>query len=98
VGPGADYVDGNLTSMTDSAYTISLVALGRRNGTEETWKGEPVTLSIADVESMGLRRADTGRSAALTAALIGGAALVARTISGGEKAIVTKPGGSSSGQ
>jgi hypothetical protein len=98
VGPGADYVDGNLSAMTDSSFTLSLTALGRRNGTEEGWKGEAVTVSHADVESIELRKASAGKSAALTAALVGGAALIARTIGGGEGAIRTRVGGGSSGQ
>ena len=98
VGPGADYVDGNLSAMTDSSFTLSLTALGRRNGTEEGWKGEAVTVSHADVESIELRKASASKSAALTAALVGGAALIARTIAGGEGAIRTRTGGGSSGQ
>ena len=98
VGPGADYVDGNLSAMTDSSFTLSLTALGRRNGTQEGWKGEAVTVSHADVESIELRKASASKSAALTAALMGGAALIARTISGGEGAIRTRAGGGSTGQ
>ena len=98
VGPGADYVDGNLTAMTDSSFTLSLTALGRRNGTEEGWKGEAVTVSHLDVESIELRKASASKSAALTAALVGGAALIARSIGGGEGAVRTRTGGGSSGQ
>ena len=98
VGPGAAYVDGNLSAMTDSSFTLSLTALGRRNGTEEGWKGEPVTLSRADVELIELRKASASKSAVLTAALVGGAALIARTIGGGEGAIRTRVGGPGSGQ
>ncbi|HJQ12616.1 MAG TPA: hypothetical protein VJ840_16405 [Gemmatimonadaceae bacterium] len=98
VGPGAGYVEGNLSSLTDSSYSIALAALGRRNGTEEAWKGEQVTLSHSDVGSIQLRKASAGKSAALTAALVSGAALVARAIGAGEGAARTKTGGSSSGQ
>src|SRR2546423_11259906 len=98
VGPGADYVDGNLSAMTDSSFTLSLTALGRRNGTEERWKGEVVSVSHADVESIELRKASASKSAALTAALVGGAALIARTIGGGGGAIRTRGGGGSNGQ
>src|SRR2546423_9050303 len=98
VGPGADYVDGNLSSMTDSSVTLSLTALGRRNGTAEGWKGEAVTVAHADVESIELQKASASKSAALTAALVGGAALIARTIGGGEGAIRTRAGGGSGGQ
>jgi len=98
VGPGADYVDGNLTAMSDSSFTLSLTALGRRNGTEEGWKGEAVTVGHADVESIELRSASASKSAALTAALVGGAALIARSIGGGEGAARTRTGGGSTGQ
>ena len=66
VGPGAAYLDGNLASMTDSAYTIALADLGRVNGTEEPWKGEQVTVARGEVSSFELRKAAPGRSAALT--------------------------------
>jgi len=98
VGPGAAYLDGNLASLTDSAYTVALADLGRRNGTEETWKGEQVTVARTEVASIELRKAAPGRSAALTAALVGGAALVARAIGAGEGMIRTRAGGPSSGQ
>ncbi|HEX6626705.1 MAG TPA: hypothetical protein VF105_02005 [Gemmatimonadaceae bacterium] len=98
VGPGADYLDGNLASLTDSSYTISLADLGRRNGTEETWKGEAVSLARADVESIGVRKTSGGKSAALAAALVSGAVLVARSIGAGEGAIRTRTGGPSTGQ
>lgn len=98
VGPGADYLDGNLASLTDSTYTISLADLGRRNGTEETWKGEAVSLSRSDVESIGVRQASGGKSAALAAALVSGAVFVARSIGAGEGAIRTRAGGPSTGQ
>ena len=98
VGPGAAYLDGNLASMTDSAYTIALADLGRVNGTEEPWKGEQVTVARGEVSSFELRKAAPGRSAALTAALVGGAALVARALGAGEGAIRTRVGGPGSGQ
>lgn len=98
VGPGADYLDGNLASLTDSSYTISVADLTRRNGTEESWKGEAISLARSDVESIGVRKASAGKSAALTAALVSGALLVARSIGGGEGAIRTQTGGPSTGQ
>jgi hypothetical protein len=98
VGPNAEYLDGNLASLTDSTYTIALSDLGRRNGSEESWKGEPLTLKKADVESIGLRKASPGKSAAVTAMIMGGAALLGRAISGISGTGVTKPGGTASGQ
>src|SRR6476659_1788325 len=76
VGPNADYLDGNLASLSDSTYTIAISDLGRRNGSEESWKGEPVTLRKADVGSIALRKAAPGKSAAMTAMIVGGAALL----------------------
>lgn len=98
VGPGADYLDGNLATLTDSSYTVSLMDLGRRNGTEESWKGEQVTVARSEASSIELRKAAPGKSAALTAAIVGGAALVARALGAGEGAIRTRAGGPSSGQ
>jgi hypothetical protein len=98
VGPGADYIDGNLASLTDSTVTISVTDLGRQNGSEESWKGEPVTLAKADVSSMSLRKSSASRSAALTALVVGGAALVARAVKGSEGTIKTVPGGTPGGR
>ena len=98
VGPNADYVDGNLAALTDTTYTLSLTDLGRRNGTEESWKGEPLTLARADVNSIALRKASAARSAGLTGLLVGGAFLVARAIHGNEGTVVVKPGGTPGGQ
>ncbi|MFL5480671.1 MAG: hypothetical protein ACJ8AK_00620 [Gemmatimonadaceae bacterium] len=98
VGPGATYLDGNLSTLTDSSFTIAVMDLGRLNGTEESWKGEQVTIARTEASSIELRKAAPGRSAALTAALVGGAALVARAIGAGEGAIRTRAGGGSSGQ
>ena len=98
VGPNANYLDGNLSTLTDTTYTLSLTDLGRRNGTEESWKGEPLTLARADVNSITLRKASAGRSAALTGLLMGGAFLVARAIHGNEGTIITKPGGTPGGK
>src|SRR5689334_12495440 len=74
VGPGASYLDGNLSSISDSSLTIGVMALGRQNGTEEGWRGEQVTVARTEASSIALRKAAPGRSAALTAALVGGAA------------------------
>src|SRR5690348_12105205 len=98
VGPGADYLDGNLSAMTDSTYTISLTDIGRRNGSEESWKGEPVTFKRTDAESIALRKASPGKSAGMTALLVGGAALIGRAIGGISGTGVTKPGGTGNGQ
>ena len=98
VGPNAEYLDGNLAAMTDTTYTLSLADLGRRNGTEELWKGEPLTLTKADVNSIALRKSSGTRSAALTGLLLGGAFLVARAIHGNEGTVIAKPGGTPGGQ
>ena len=98
VGPNADYLDGNLASLSDSTYTLALTDLGRRNGTEESWKGEPVTLARTDVGSIALRKASATRSTGLTALLAGGALLIAKAIHGNEGTVVSKPGGTPGGQ
>jgi hypothetical protein len=98
VGPGADYLDGNLASMTDSTYTMALSDIGRKNQSEESWHGEPITFKHVDVESIELRKASPGKSAGMTALLVGGAALLGRAIGGISGTGVTKPGGTGSGQ
>src|SRR3954451_18622730 len=62
VGPAADYFDGNLAAITDSTYTMALFDIGRRNGSEESWQGEPVTFKRSDAESVALRKASPGKS------------------------------------
>jgi hypothetical protein len=98
VGPNAEYLDGNLATMTDTTYTLSLTDLGRRNGAEESWKGEPLTVSKRDVNSISLRKASPTRSAGLAGLLAAGAFLVARAIHGNEGTVITKPGGTPGGK
>ncbi len=98
VGPEAGYIDGRLSSLTDSLYTISITDIGRRNGSEESWKGEPLDLAREDVRSIGLRRASTAKSTGLTALIVGGAALIARAIHGSEGTIKSGPGGTPGGR
>jgi hypothetical protein len=98
VGPHADYLDGNLVTLTDSSFTISLADLGRQNGSEESWNGEPVTVRRTDVSSIGFRQASRGKSAAMTALIAGGAVLVGRAVGGISGTGVTKPGGTGNGQ
>ena len=98
VGPGVDYLDGNLAVLTDSTYTLALTDIGRRNGSEEPWRAEPLTFRRSDAASIALRKASPGKSAGMTALLIGGAALIGRAIGGISGTGVTKPGGTGSGQ
>ncbi len=98
VGPGADYIDGRLASLTDSLYTISITDIGRRDGSQESWKGESLSLVRGDVRSIGLRKGSTARSAGLAALIVGGAALIARAIHGSEGTIKSSPGGTPGGR
>jgi hypothetical protein len=98
IGPGVDHVDGRLSSLTDSLYTVSITDVGRRDGSEEAWTGDPLNLARGDIESIGLRKASTAKSTGLMALIVGGAALIARAIYGSEGTIRSKTGGTPGGQ
>lgn len=62
IGSGIVRADGQLTSATDSALTLSLTNVVARNGIETTWKGEQVSFKRSGLVRIDRRELDRGRS------------------------------------
>src|SRR5919108_4312691 len=44
LGMGVGTIEGNLVTVSDSAYTLSVQVVRQRNGVETFWRGEQVTI------------------------------------------------------
>ena len=73
LGMGVGTVEGELTSLSDSALTIAVQLVRQRNGIETFWKGEQVTIPRSDVAEIRQRRFSKGKSAVATVAVIAAA-------------------------
>jgi len=82
VGPYAGALDGQITDRNDSALVMSVTQLTRRNGVEESWKGERVTIPRAGIASLQQKRFARGRTALFVGGLVAAAAILAVSLSG----------------
>ena len=73
VGPSTRAIEGDVVSVNAEGLTVAVRRLERRDGVEEFWKGEEVTVPRAAVASFTERRLSRSR----TALLAGGAIAVA---------------------
>ena len=62
VGPRVVSIAGRLTSSQDSAVTLAVTAIEKRNGVEDVWRGEPVQVRREHIESLQERTFSRGRS------------------------------------
>ena len=96
VGPRVASIAGRLTSSSDSALTLAVSTTGKRNGTEDLWKGEPVVVRREYIETLQERTFSRGRSLAA-----GGVALaltgVLYAVLGGSLGSSGGPGGGPGG-
>lgn len=75
LGPSPLRVEGRLTAASDTALTLAVTRVEGLRGESTTWTGEPVTLRTADVGLLRVRRIDRFRTALVTLAAVGLAAL-----------------------
>ncbi len=73
LGMGVGTVEGNLVSVSDSAYTLAVQVVRQRNGVETFWRGEQVAIPRTDVAEIRQRRFSRGKSALATVALLAAA-------------------------
>ena len=73
LGMGVGTVEGNLVSVSDSAYTLAVQVVRQRNGIETFWRGEQVAIPRVDVAEIRQRRFSRGKSALATVAVIAAA-------------------------
>ncbi|HEX5580903.1 MAG TPA: hypothetical protein VFX39_04945 [Gemmatimonadaceae bacterium] len=67
VGPRSVSVEGRVENVSDSALTISVTEVVRRNGVTEPWQGESVLVPRSYVASLRQRRFDRTRTLLLSA-------------------------------
>ena len=96
LGMGVGTVEGNLVTVSDTAFTMAVQLVRQRNGVETPWRGEQVTIPRADVAEIRQRRFSRSKSALATAAVIA-AAVGAVEAFIGTGAAAQPPGGSGGG-
>ena len=73
LGMGVGTVEGNLVSVSDSAYTLTVQVVRQRNGIETFWRGEQVAIPRTDVAEIRQRRFSRSKSALATVAVLAAA-------------------------
>ena len=73
LGMGVGTVEGNLVTVSDSAYTLAVQLVRQRNGIETFWRGERVAIPRADVAEIRQRRISRSKSAVAAVALLAAA-------------------------
>ena len=73
LGMGVGTVEGNLVTVSDSAYTLAVQLVRQRNGVETFWRGEQVAIPRGDVADIRQRRFSRSKSALATVALLAAA-------------------------
>ena len=73
LGMGVGTVEGNLVSVSDSAYTLTVQVVRQRNGIETFWRGERVAIPRTDVAEIRQRRFSRSKSALATVAVLAAA-------------------------
>jgi hypothetical protein len=73
LGMGVGTVEGNLVTVSDSAYTLAVQLVRQRNGIETFWRGEQVAIPRGDVAEIRQRRLARSKSAVATVALLAAA-------------------------
>ena len=96
LGMGVGTVEGNLVSVSDSAYTLAVQVVRQRNGIETFWRGEQVAIPRTDVAEIRQRRFSRSKSALATVAVVA-AALGAIEAFIGTGSGSAPPGGSGGG-
>jgi hypothetical protein len=84
VGPHVTAIEGRVIAATDSALLLAVSVVRKRNGEEDFWKGETVSIPPAAVSGLRQRRLATGRTLLVAGAVAAvGATVGAAASSGG---------------
>jgi len=70
LGPGVTNVEGKLIQNSDSAIQLSVSSLSMRNGQEQFWKGEAVTLPRITISTIETHKLSYLRTGLLSAGII----------------------------
>lgn len=71
VGPGVTALRGNVAGMTSDSLSLRMTSVEKRNGSEEFWAGEMVTVPTSEVARLSVRKLSPGRTALFVSALVG---------------------------
>jgi hypothetical protein len=92
VGREAARLDGVLLKANDSALTLAVRNLVRRDGTDERWSGEQVRIPAIDVRIAKRESLSRVRTLAVAALGLGAVALAALAVQGGNSSTTTGTG------
>jgi hypothetical protein len=92
VGREAARLDGVLLQANDSALTLAVRSLVRRDGTDERWSGEQVRIPAIDVRIAKRESLSRVRTLAVAALGLGAVALAALAVQGGNSSTTTGTG------
>ena len=71
VGPGTRAIEGEVVSADASGVTLAVRRIEKRDGIEEFWKGESVTIPRGAVSTYTERRLSRSRTALFSAGVLG---------------------------
>jgi hypothetical protein len=92
VGREAARLDGVLLKANDTALTLAVRSLVRRDGTDERWSGEQVRIPAIDVRIAKRESLSRVRTLAVAALGLGAVALAALAVQGGNSSTTTGTG------
>lgn len=78
LGPGVDVVEGRLVSRDSSAITVAASSVSLLNGAHQVWSGERIRIGADQVALLSKRQFSKGRTAIVTAAVLGVVVVVAK--------------------
>ena len=76
VGPGTRAIEGDVVRADANGLTVSVRRIEKRNGIEEFWKGEQVTIPRGAVSTYTERRLSRSRTAILGAGVVAAALVI----------------------
>lgn len=91
LGPGVSSVDGRLVQRSDSSFGVSVSQVQLRNGSDQFWKGESVTIPRVSIAGVQERRISKLRSFLLAGAVVAGAVLITSAAAGDNSGRSSKP-------
>ncbi len=78
LGPGVDVVEGRLISRDASAVTVSASSVSLLGGGHQVWSGERIRIEADEVALLSKKQFSKGRTAVVTAAVLGAVIVVAK--------------------
>lgn len=78
LGPGVDVVEGRLISRDASAVTVAASSVTLLTGGHQVWSGERIRIGADQVALLSKKQFSKGRTAIVTAAVLGAIVVVAK--------------------